>query len=187
MELFKSVKYQSEQGVSLLELALGMMILSVLSVGVSALVKTGVESQMSHRTNQEIQNIGLNIVDDLRTDIRTADKAVVSTNQLVLNMPTGNTITYRLNGDNFSRANSAGGSKTYNTGPIARLRVSCTGSCFRAGSLNSAGDPRQIIVDSLQVVEVLPNAGTAIDQAFMPSNFSIRNFSFEVLSATEFQ
>jgi Tfp pilus assembly protein PilV len=193
MESFKGVncrpkrQLSASQGLSLLEMALGLMILSILSVGVSALVKTGVESQMAHRTNQLVQNVGLNIVDDLRMDIRTAEKATANGNQLILDMPDSSQITYQLNGIEFSRTSSSGGTKIYNASQTAKLQVLCEAPCFTPGVINNQGNPRQIIVKSLEVSQVLSNSGNIIDVAFKPANFSIRNFSFEVPSATEFQ
>ncbi|HEY9746448.1 MAG TPA: hypothetical protein V6C99_09545 [Oculatellaceae cyanobacterium] len=195
MALSKSVKSQcrelirqGSEGLSLLEMALGMMILSILSVGVSSLIKSGVEAQLAQQLSQEAQTVGLNIVDDLRHDIRTADKAEVNGNQLVLSMPTGNTLTYQLVGGNFSRTDTAGGTKTYNTvNPSARLRVVCEPNCFRA-ELNDSNEVRQVIVDALRVEQIPQGTGgTIIDQQFGTANFTVRKFAFELLSATEFQ
>lgn len=185
---------QRQAGVSLLELGLGLMILSVLSVAVSSLVKTAVESQIAQRTNQEMQTIGLNIADDLRHDIQTADRAsVVNASTLVLYMPVGNQLTYKLSGDNFTRSSSDGkGNRTYNSiGQNIKLRVLCPkpAGCFVAGALNAdpaTPSPTNITIPEIKV-EQINNSNTAIDQAFGKANFSLKEFTFNVMSATDFQ
>lgn len=185
----------AHRGVTLLEMALSMMILAILSVGVSSLVKTGVENQLAQRTHQNMQTVGLNIVDDLRMDIRTADRATVSNggNTLTLSTPNGNII-YNLTASNdFTRfVQATGVTRTYND-PNAfnpRLQVRCPNGCFQAALLNNdpVPSPRQIFVEELLVEQVLPNgSGTMIDRAFGAANFPVRAFSFDVMSAKEFQ
>lgn len=190
--LLKVHKHSSTSGLSLIELAMAMMIMVILSVGVSSLLQTGIESQLSERAHQEMQSVAMNIVDDLRNDIRTANKAAVSNgnNTLTLTMPTGN-ITYSLAADGkFSRVSSVTGTKQYLSGQMTNMKVACPSGCFRAELLNSDNtpSPRQISVPEISVQQVINgNRKTIIDTAFNSASFSLRNFSFDVLSATEFK
>jgi hypothetical protein len=181
--------------VTLLELALGMMILSILSIGVSSLVKAGVESQMSERDHQNLQVIGMNIVDDLRNDIRNADEVSVlnggKTLQVILDENTGQSVSYDLVGTQFQRTSPSGTQKIYNdpTMYTNMMQVSCPSGCFVAKSINSNNFPRQILIPEIKIQKVLPSAnkGTIIDQYFGGANFSIKDYSLDVASATEFQ
>src|SRR3954470_23284463 len=60
-------------GITLIELAVSMMIMAIIGVGVSGLLKTGAEHSLSERTHQTSQMVAMNLVDDLRFDLRTAD------------------------------------------------------------------------------------------------------------------
>lgn len=189
-----------QAGLTLLEIAMGMMILSVLTVGVSSLVRTGMENQMSERAHQEMQTIGLNIVDDIRLDIRKADTVTVpnaNTLSLVMDATTNQTVTYQLeNGGKFSRSETGKTKKYYNFDSNSnsywnRMQISCpdTPGCFSAESLNPDSMPRQIRLPNLRVTQQLPsgNQGSLIDRNFGPANFSVKDFSFDVPSATVFQ
>lgn len=190
--LQKVHKHSAVSGLSLIELAIGMMIMVVLSVGVSSLIQTGIESQMSERAHHEMQTVALNIVDDLRNDIRTANRAAVSNgnNTLTLTMASGS-ITYSLAADGkFSRASSATGTKQYISGQMTNMRVACPSGCFRAELMNSdtTPSPRQISIPEISVQQVVTTGRqTVIDKAFNSASFSLRDFSFDVLSATEFK
>ncbi|MCE3235161.1 MAG: hypothetical protein K0Q50_1341 [Vampirovibrio sp.] len=189
-----------QAGLSLLEIGIGMMLLAILSVGVSSLVRTGVENQMSERAHQEMQSIGLNIVDDIRLDIRKADIVTVpnsSTLSLVMDAAANQTVTYQLeSGGKFSRSETGKAKKYYNFDTASnsywnRMQVTCpdTPGCFSAESLNTENKPRQIRLPNLRVVQQLPNGnqGSLIDQHFGPANFTVKDFSFDVPSATVFQ
>lgn len=188
---------KSHSGVTLIELGIGMIILIVLSLGVSALVKTGVETQLSRRSDMLMQTIGLDLVDDLRFDVRTTDNATVSNggNTLTLSRGGGNII-YQLDGNGrFSRTNVLTGAvKIYNdpahySSPA--FQIACPSTCFTPLRMNSDAtpSPREIRVNEIQVRQVVGSqgGGTFIDRAFGLGNFSVRAFSFSVLGATEFQ
>jgi Tfp pilus assembly protein PilV len=199
------------QGMTLLEAALAMMIMAILSIGVSSLVKTGVETQMSQRTHEVMQTVGVNIVDDLRRDIRLADTATVSSNgrslSLVLpistlNSAVGSTVNYQWTAaNNFTRQetlNSGGtNTKTYNDPNTlsAKINIDCNDSangvsrCFTAMNLNNdtTPQPRQIRIDAIRVYQTPGGAGTVIDQYFQAPSFILRKFSFDLISATQFQ
>jgi type II secretory pathway pseudopilin PulG len=207
MALLKKFKphHHKVRGITLLEISLGMMILCVLSIGVSSLVKTGVESQMSERTHQYMQTIALNIVDDIRLDIRKADDVTVGSNGQTLNILIDTTnVTYQLeSGGKFSR-NETGKPKKYYNYDAAKstywngIQLSCndpvnnTTQCFVEQSMNqdaTKNRARQIQIPYLKAVKPM-NASqrmSIIDQFFDEPNFAIRDFSFNVPSATVFQ
>jgi Tfp pilus assembly protein PilV len=188
---------RAASGITLIEVSVSMMLLAIISIGVSALVKSGVEVQMARRVDMTMQSIGLNIVDDIRRDVQTADTATIANggNGLTLVTPTG-TIVYQLNmAGQFSRTNTGTGqSRIYNdpaqyTTP--QFNVVCPQTCFTALQMNSdpVPMPKQIQVNEMQVQQQLAagNAGSTIDRAFGPANFTVRQFTFNLMSATEFQ
>lgn len=191
----KSKLSASSQGLTLLEMALGMMILSVLSVGVSSIVKAGIESQMSEQAHQYMQTIGMNIVDDLRHDIRVADQVTVTnggnTLQVILDSTTNQTAFYELVGTEFRRREAGKQTKIYNDPSMytSLMQVTCPSGCFEANQTNSNSVPRQIRIPEIVVQKSLPsgNAGSIIDRHFRRPNFSIRDFAFDVATATEFR
>lgn len=185
-----------QAGISLLEIALAMMILAVLSVGVSSLIKTAVETQMARRTDVTMQSIGLNFADDIRMDVRTADTVSVSSDgkMLTLAASAGNII-YELNSSQqMTRRDTATNStKIYNDPAqfnTPRFNVVCPTTCFTALRFNSDATPvpREVRVNAIQIQpQTTSNSGNIIDQAFGPANFTIKAFTFSILSATEFQ
>jgi hypothetical protein len=137
----------------------------------------------------------MNIVDDLRHDIRNADKVTVSNGGNTLNVvrdeDSGDTVFYELVGTQFRRREPSKTTKIYNDPTLysTSLQVSCPSGCFTANLLNSNNLPKQILIPELKVQKVLPNgnSGSVIDRYFGGANFSIKDFSFDVASATEFQ
>lgn len=190
------------KGVTLVELAVAMMILSILSVAVSNLVMSGVQSQMNQRIDENLQIIGMNIVEDIRLDLRHA--AVVDVaggaagNTLNITTQNGGLITYRLNGNNFERI-EGGFTKIYNDPAVygtPALQVGCftvgtnaAASCFVEQNMNSdpTPRPREIRIANELRVQPLVSPNTVMDNRFGPARFSIRDFSFDVMSSTEFQ
>jgi hypothetical protein len=177
-------------GITLLETALGMMILSILSIGVSSIVKAGIEAQMSERTHQHMQTIGMNIVDDLRNDIRVADEVTVtnsSTLTVLLDDVTNQTAVYQLVGTQFQRRETGKQTKIYNDPNMysTLMEISCPSGCFQAQKPNSSSMPKQILLPKIMISK--PQNSTAIDKYFAPPNFTISNFAFDVATATEFR
>lgn len=178
-----------------------MMILAVLSIGVSSLVRTGVETQLSRRVHEYMQVVGLNIVDDLRRDLRTADQAIITAggNQLTIIHPAGN-ISYVLNPATgvLTRTQNAQ-SKDYNpTVQQPRLQVTCpNGPCFtgvRKDPTNpnvliaDNNSPQQVQLGDITVRQQAPaGGGTIIDTAFGAPNFSMRNITLSLTSQTNFR
>lgn len=199
----------AQTGLSLLELGLSMMILAILSVGVSSLVKSGVEAQMARRVHQQMQVVALNIVDDIRQDMRTACSASIQNggSRLVIDQPpcaaasapTQADITYeRTSGNDFVRIAAGGAQKLYNDPNVFpfRLNVDCQNvqngstACFETSLLNNDPAPKakQVQINALRVYQDLPvGGGTMIDHAFGLPNFVVRQMSFDVMGATEFQ
>lgn len=191
---------KSEQGITLIEVGLAMMIVAVLSIGVSAVVKAGVETQMSNRMNQHMQTISNLIVSDLRMDFREVDTVTITGggNQMTLATPNGNVV-YRLAGGNLTRTSPAGRVKTYNDPALYNnnLEIICPGGqalpggpavngCFAPVNVNSYGLPRQVVMPQMAVRQKL-SSNTLIDRHFGAPNFTLRNFAFDVMAATEFQ
>lgn len=174
-----------------------MMILSILSIGVSSLVKAGVETQMAERDHQNMHVIGMNIVDDLRNDIRNADQVTVGNGgnslQVILDSNTGQTVSYDLVGTKFQRSSPGKLTKIYNDPAMYtdQMQISCPdpNGCFEAKSINSNNLPKQILIPEIKVQKVLPtgSSGSIIDKNFGGANFSIKDYSLDVASATEFQ
>jgi hypothetical protein len=176
-----------------MEMGLCMMIAAVLSVGVSAIVRTGIETKTSQRNDLNMQSIALNVSEDMRNDIRTADSASISEggNTLTLSTASGN-VTYTLNSGNgrLTRQDS-GQTKTYNDpalygNPV--YTVSCQGACFTPLQMNSDAtpSPRQILVNEMRISQA-SSQNTLIDRNFGLANFALRAFSFNLTGATEFQ
>jgi prepilin-type N-terminal cleavage/methylation domain-containing protein len=183
---------QKQRGVTLLELALCMMILAVLSVGVSALMRTGVEAKMAQRNDLNMQSIGMNFSEDLRTDIRTADSASISNNgnTMTLSTAVGNVV-YSLNNGQLSRQPVGQTAEIYNDPTIYSkpvLVVSCQNACFTPLQMNSDSvpSPREILVNEMKITQST-SQNTIIDRNFGLANFALRAFSFNLTGATEFQ
>lgn len=194
-------KRKRDRGITLLEIALGMMILAVLSVGVSSLVKTGVESQLSERAHQYMQTVALNIVDDIRFDIRKADDVTVLNPQTLSLTTDASTVTYQLeSGGKFSRSETGKPKKYYNYNATNNtywngIQMNCTNpltgstSCFEAQSLNADNKARQIYIPYLGARQPIASAKrtSLIDKYFDEPNYAVKDFSFDVPSATVFQ
>lgn len=191
---------KSEQGITLLEVAISIMIVAVLSIAVSSLVKAGVETQMAERMHQNMQSISNGIVGDLRMDFREVDTVAIASggNSLTLTTPAGNVV-YQLTNGNLTRRSPSGTVKTYNDPKMYNnmLEISCPGGpvvpggpsvagCFAPNNLNSSGLPRQIVMPEMAVRQKTANGGL-IDRYFGAPNFTVRNFAFDVVTATEFQ
>lgn len=76
-KLFHKKPTTAFSGVTLLEMCIGMMILSVLCVGAASMVRAGVESQLEDRMQVTMQTVAANIAGDLRFDLARADSTSV--------------------------------------------------------------------------------------------------------------
>lgn len=183
---------------------MSMMIVAVLSVGVSGIIKAGAEHSLSERQHQTMRQMALGLVEDLRRDLRTADTVNNlggGSNQLVIN-GNGGTITYTLNTGNHQMTRQANGiTRIYNDPNVylSNMEFSCvnpntnqTTTCFQvdptAGTASN-GTPKAVYLPNVTVTAALApgNSGTAIDQAFGAPSFKLNQFSFNIAAATEFQ
>lgn len=178
----ESLHPAAQPGLTLLEMAIGIMIVSILSVAVSSLFKVAVESQMSQRVHENMQMVAINIVDDLRLDIRTADSVEVLNggNTLRISNVDGEVVYTWSNGGSFVRTLNSGAQKSYSQGFSPALNVVCEPACFQQVA------DQQILLPELRV-EQSTAGGTVIDRFFSKPNYPVRNIAFDILSATEFQ
>lgn len=183
-------------GVTMVELAMSMMIIAVLSVGVASLMRVGIEAQLAERMNQKMQIISMSIVDDLRRDLQMAQAVTVQSggNTLLVSVPrpTNPALTYNAtyqwaNG-RFSRA-ANGTVKIYNDIAADRsLRVNCVNSsnvsvnCFR---WVNAG--RTVLGVSGLRIEHTGFGNTVFDQQFGAPNYTVRDLTFDVSINRTFQ
>jgi len=183
---------KAQQGVTLLEMALAMMILSVLAVGVSSILRTGVETQMAQRNDLNMQSIGMNVSEDLRNDIRVADSASITGGGNSMTLVTGNgNVTYTLDGSGQLIRTLNGQSKIYNDQTVYKsptLVVRCTNGCFTAMQMNNdtAPSPREVMVNEMKITQST-SQNTVIDRSFGLASFALRAFSFNLTGATQFQ
>jgi prepilin-type N-terminal cleavage/methylation domain-containing protein len=190
----------ANSGVTLLELAISMMIVAVISVGVSGLIKVGAEHNLSERQHQTMQLIAMDLVDDLRRDLLTADTisnlGSSGSNTLTIT-GNGHTVTYAMNSSTHQMTRAANGiTKIYNDPKIflSNLRMDCvsaTNQCFQVNTTAgtaSNGTPKAIFIPNL-TISAPPGSGggTVIDQAFGAPNFKLNQFSFNMTTSTEFQ
>ncbi len=185
-------------GVTMVELAMSMMIIAVLSVGVASLMRVGIEAQLAERVNQKMQTISMSIVDDLRRDLQMAQAVTVQSggNTLLVSVPrpTNPALTYNAtyqwaNG-RFSRTSDADGTvKIYNDIAADRsLRVNCVNSsnvsvnCFR---WVNAG--RTVLGVSGLRIEHTGFGNTVFDQQFGAPNYTVRDLTFDVSINRTFQ
>ena len=187
---------RSQQGVTLIELAVGMMLMAIIGVTVSSLVRAGVEAQMSQRLVNHGQVVVMNVVDDILFDLRTADAVAVlgGGNQLRITTDIGlgpGTITYVYGAPNVQRTEAVPGSpnngtKIYNANVTPALNFTCVAPCF-AWRPDVNGNNRSIVIQNLSVAPAVnTEASSAIAQAFPLVPFSIRQASFDVISTATY-
>lgn len=202
-KILNSLHPQPEQGITLIEMAMAMMIVAVLGVGVSGMLKVGAEHNLSERQHQTMQVVAMNLVDDLRYDLRAANTINAlggGSNTLVIHTTdkqtnAAQTITYALNGSaQMTRQLNNLTPKIYNDPSVflSNMQIQCSPNCFQVATgatFSTNGTPTQIAIPQLTVSVplVAGNKGTVIDQAFQAPNFKLSQFSFNVTAATEFQ
>lgn len=193
-----SFKQAAFNGVTMVEVAMTMMIIAVLSVGVASLMRVGIEAQLSERANQKMQIISMAIVDDLRRDLQTAQAVTLQNagNTLVVRVPKPSdpanayNATYRLANGRFSRSSTIAATKTYNDmGVDSKLTVKCvdddnaSAPCFR---WLDAVDKTVLGMEGLRV-EHTGFGNTVFDQSFGTPNYTIRDLTFDVSINRKFQ
>jgi hypothetical protein len=194
------------KGVTLIELALGMAILSLLSIAVSNMMLAATASQLNAQTMVTEETVAMSIVDRLRYDLRLATVSSVSVtgggNTLSFNTwnPTAGvtqTVTYTFTGASLTRTVS--GQPTYNfaTGTFPAMRIvtqATTGRPTTGFSLVAnvaTGSPgmvcNRVVLHNLFVADNTPG-NTIVDTAFGgKSQFRVDEVAFDVVSGTLFE
>ena len=169
---------RKSSGVTLIEMVISLLVIVVLGIGVSSIVRVGIESQMAQRTQENMQIVAMNIVDDLRFDLRTADSIAITGGGNTLSINGGQTV-YSLNGAGDLVRQQNGNAKTYNDGFRPALQVVCPNGCFQSVP------PKQVLLPNLRVQQTTAG-NTIIDRNFGLPNFPVRNVAFDIMSATQF-
>lgn len=205
MVLFLNPERPCQQGITLIELAMSMMVVAVIGVGISGLVKSGVEHTLSERQVQTMQMMAMDLVEDLRHDLRTADTVnnVGSGSNTLVITGNGQTITYRLDTATHRMTRQSTASpitKIYNDPKVfaSNMEFSCQNSsggtipCFSKNTAlgtASNGTPKAVVLRNVTVTASLPAGGSssALDIAFGAPSFRLNQFTFTIAAATEFQ
>jgi prepilin-type N-terminal cleavage/methylation domain-containing protein len=170
-----SDKSKKQRGFTLFELALCIAIFSVLGIGASKLMQTGVQSQISHRIHTTQQSLAMNMVDRLRQDLRFASMGSVTianagnTLQLITfdpNLQTEVPVTYALTGGTITRT-SNGQTVNFLQG-YANTAVLCNNPCFQPIPAGTAGaNIKAISLNNMRVRDT-----SAVNSDFIASNFA---------------
>jgi Tfp pilus assembly protein PilV len=177
------------KGVSLLEAALAMAILAIVSISVSNVLLAGVTTHMSSKTRTYQVNVAMDVMDSLRNDIRFALAVTANPNtRLQIDLSGGRQVVYTFdNGTGtLTRTDTLPGpgnstsrnfvSSVPSTVPI---RVACINTCFSVARA-------QVFLEGLQVADGGP-ATSALDREFGSSNTTYRNIAFDIMTSTAFQ
>lgn len=128
------------RGVSLMELCIAMMVMSVLSIGVASIIRAGVESQQNERMYNTMHLVANNLITDLRFDLTRAYDASITNAGMDLNIvdENGGTVRYQVFSDptaaasgvnSIRRVDPSGAAKIYNKiGAVEyrpALRITC--------------------------------------------------------------
>ena len=182
------------KGVSLVEMAIAMMIIAVISVAVSNLVLTGVQSQMNQGNEEHMQIIAYNIVDDMRLDLRRAQNhTVLAANRLQVTLTDGSIVNYEFDatGTRFQRR-SPTATKIYNTMNNRAGQLHTVALRFVDVPVTRPGPPVTVIstevtIPDLTITRINRGTDSAIDAEFGPPQFSIRNITFDSMNTNTFQ
>ncbi|MEB3287241.1 MAG: hypothetical protein VKJ04_07030 [Vampirovibrionales bacterium] len=164
-------------GVTLIELAIAMMVMSILAIGVASLIRGGVESQMNDRLYNTMHLVVNNLLSELRFDLMRSTHVEVlgGGTQLSITDPDGNTILYEVYSDpspgvagvSSIRRTAAGQSKVFNRqGPAEfrpALRMTCSATipagatpCFQGFRLEPTATPGvfNTVTDNTQPTQI---------------------------------
>ncbi len=144
-----------EQGHTLVELCVCMAILAILGVGIANLMQSGVKVEMIARSQQQQQNIAMQLFTTLQNDLAAAKNVTVTANQLSFVNSTNNTnITYNYTNNSIQRTTNSKTITYPNPNNTPNLSVSCTNPCFQ-----STNTPiTHISLNSLRIVDSNFNA-----------------------------
>ena len=189
------------RGVTLIEMAMGMMLMCIIAIAVSSLVRAGVEAQLNQRMMNLGQLVTMNVVDDIRLDLNTANTVNITGGGAQLNITDGKGIAVVYTYDNAAKTmtrNWGGFSKTYNANISPAMNLVCDMPCFNwnpTGGAGQAGAQQTIILgppgvagSGLSAQPATPVGNSIIDQNFNPPVFfRASQISFNVLSNRTFQ
>ena len=164
----KPILTSSIPGVTLLELCIAMMVMSVLSVGVASIIRAGIESQMNDRMYNTMQIVATNFVTDLRFDLSRAYGASITNSGLDLNIvdENGATIRYQVfadptatgTGNSIRRIGADGTTKVYNKiGQTTEYRPALRFTC---DPVNTPGNASSACFQGLLMQESPAGSGT---------------------------
>ncbi len=195
---------QSEQGLTLMEIAISMAIFSVLSVAIAGLLSSGINTQMAYRTHEYQQTIASNVVDTLRMDLMTANQVDITGggSGLRIRDSAGGTVANWQIGGTYSPPGCSNVSAVLRNGqPIGispapchmPMVISCGGNgapgCFQGFDINgnpSVSNVKRVVLNELAVASTA-SGNSPIDREFGPAVYRINEFSFEILSGTTFE
>jgi Tfp pilus assembly protein FimT len=194
------------RGVTLIELALGMAILSLLSIAVSNMMLAATASQLNAQAMVTEETMAMSIVDRLRYDLRLATVASLSVtgggSTLSFNTwnPSGGAmqaVTYTFTGTTLTR--TVAGQPTYDfaSGSFPAMRIVTQATAgrpttgFSVAANVPTGSPgmvcNRVVLHNLFVVDNTP-VNTLVDGAFGgKSQFRVDEVAFDVVSGTLFE
>ncbi len=156
----------------MLEMSIAMMIIAVVGIGASSLMKAAVQNVNNERQQQLMQIVGMNIINDLRYDLRYAETATISSSSGLTNNvltiakkdphnPANNiTVTYTQFKDTTrsdllslkrKQSNVPVLFKTYNDKAYSsKFEIKCVGDCF-TNFTDSDGNIRGINISEIDL------------------------------------
>jgi prepilin-type N-terminal cleavage/methylation domain-containing protein len=191
----------ANQGLSLIEIAVTMAVVAVVSLGSTHALSMFSEVQKSQRLHNVQQVVAMNVVDNLRQDLRFATRPTPLTNAFTITGGNGNvltipnafeptlgsySVTYTFTGTTVTRAVTVGGVTTttsYTADITPGVTISCGaagGACFQVASVDVNGNPRGVRLNQMQVTEAAQDTD-AITTNFGPARFAVANVTFDML------
>lgn len=177
------------RGFSLVELSVVMIIMVIIGLAVTNLVKSGLDAQMSQRTQELMMTIANNVADDLRYDIRTSQGVSGGANTLTVKLSSGSDAVYAFAGTDLTRTVGANVKRYNKTGPTGTtnytpaITLTCASGCFQ---INATGTAKTVVLN-----ELIVHSGST--SAVMNKNFSgaptfrLKGLIFSPSSTKEFQ
>ena len=192
---------QNLAGLTLIEIAVAIGIMAVVSLGSAHAVSMFTEVQNSNRLHQVQQQVAMNLIDNLRHDLRYASRPNAVTNAFSITGPNSTVLTipvsfdpnigtysvvYTFTGGSVTRTMTVGGAPTvtnYNAIPGLPVAINCGGggNCFQVSSVDINGNPRGIRLNQLQVAEAVPDVNNVITANFGPAAYNVQNVTFDML------
>ncbi|MBX2861214.1 MAG: prepilin-type N-terminal cleavage/methylation domain-containing protein [Vampirovibrio sp.] len=176
----------SNKGVTLIELAVAMVIFAVLGVAVSSIVQSAQDSQMAHRVHETQHSVAMDVVDNLRIDLRHARNVTVAGTSVSFqtfdaNVGTDVNVTYALAGGALTRT-SPGGTLNFGNRYAVPMTFGCGNPCF----VGTGNPVTQLSLNNLEVIDATPSA-SKLDAAFGRARFRVNESAFYVMDGMTFQ